>query len=69
MMPSLIDLIHAGPLMAAAFSACAVEAVEAVTVVLAAGIERGWRSSLAGAMAASAALAAIVAAFGPFWLR
>ena len=64
MLPTVIDLLHAGPAMAAAFLAAAVEAVEAVTVVLAAGIERGWRSSLAGALAALVALAAVVAVFG-----
>jgi uncharacterized membrane protein len=60
----MIDLIHAGPPMATAFFASSVEAVEAVTVVLAAGVVRGWRSSLAGAMAALVVLAAIVAVFG-----
>jgi uncharacterized membrane protein len=60
----LIDLVHAGPTTAAAFAASAVEAVEAATIVLAAGLERGWRSSLAGAFAALVALAAIVMVFG-----
>jgi Ca2+/H+ antiporter, TMEM165/GDT1 family len=64
MLPSLIDLLHAGPAMAAAFFAAAVEAVEAATVVLAAGVERGWRSSLAGALAGLMVLVAMVAAFG-----
>jgi uncharacterized membrane protein len=60
----MLDLIHAGPAMATAFFASSVEAVEAVTVVLAAGVVRGWRSSLSGAGAALAVLAAIVALFG-----
>jgi len=60
----MIDLVHAGPPMATAFFASAVEAVEAVTIVLAAGAVRGWRSSLSGAMAALLALALIVAIFG-----
>ena len=64
MVPMMIDLVHAGPAMATAFFASAVEAVEAVTIVLAAGVVRGWRSSLSGAMAALAVLAAIVAVFG-----
>jgi Ca2+/H+ antiporter, TMEM165/GDT1 family len=64
MLPTLIDWIHAGPVMAAAFFAAAVEAVEAATIVLAAGVERGWRSSLAGALAGLVVLAAIVAIFG-----
>ncbi len=47
------------------FIACAVEGVEAVTIVLAAGITRGWRSAWAGSGAALALLAAIVAVLGP----
>jgi uncharacterized membrane protein len=47
------------------FLACAVEAVEALTIVLAVGIARSWRWSLAGVAAATAALAVIVAALGP----
>jgi uncharacterized membrane protein len=47
------------------FAACAVEAVEAVTIVLAAGLTRGWRSALAGLAAALVLLAAIVAVLGP----
>jgi len=48
-----------------AFFACGVEMVEALTIVLAAGVARGWRSSLAGAAAGIALLAVLVAAFGP----
>jgi uncharacterized membrane protein len=47
------------------FLACAVEAVEALTIVLAVGITRSWRWSLTGVAAATAALAVIVAALGP----
>ena len=36
--------------------------VEALTIVLAMGVTRGWRSALIGAVAATVALAAIVAA-------
>ncbi len=39
--------------------------VEALTIVLAAGVARGWRSSLAGVAAATVALAVVVAALGP----
>ena len=39
------------------FLACTVEAVEALTIVLAVGITRSWRWSLAGLAAAAAALA------------
>ena len=49
----------------AVFLACAVEAVEALTIVLALGTTRDWRSSLAGAGAALLVLAALVAALGP----
>jgi uncharacterized membrane protein len=47
------------------FLACAVEAVEALTIVLAVGVTRGWRSALLGVGAATAGLAVIVAALGP----
>src|SRR6266511_2821631 len=39
--------------------------VEALTIVLAMGVTRGWRAALAGAGAATLALAAIVAVLGP----
>jgi uncharacterized membrane protein len=52
-------------LVASSFIASAVEFVEALTIVLAAGITRGWRASLFGLAAATVALAAIVAALGP----
>ena len=52
-------------LVASAFLASAVEFVEALTIVLAAGLTRGWRSSLTGLGAATIVLAAIVAALGP----
>jgi uncharacterized membrane protein len=45
--------------------ACAVEAVEALTIVLAVGTTRSWRSALYGVGAAVAALAVVVAALGP----
>jgi uncharacterized membrane protein len=49
----------------AAFVASFVEAVEALTIVLAVGLARGWRPALTGAAAALAALTLIVAALGP----
>ncbi len=52
-------------LFIAVFLASAVEGVEAVTIVLAAGITRGWRSAWAGVAAALAVLAVLVAALGP----
>lgn len=47
-----------------AFVASAVEAVEALTIVLAVGVVRGWRSTLLGVGAAALALALVVVAFG-----
>jgi uncharacterized membrane protein len=47
------------------FLACAVEAVEALTIVLAVGSTRSWSSALAGAGAGLVALAVLVAALGP----
>jgi len=52
-------------LVLSAFLASAVETVEALTIVLAMGLTRGWRPALVGAGAATVALAAIVAALGP----
>jgi uncharacterized membrane protein len=52
-------------LVLAAFLASAVEMVEALTIVLAAGLTRGWRSALIGVGAAVVVLAAVVAALGP----
>jgi uncharacterized membrane protein len=57
--------VTAAFLVASAFLASAVEFVEALTIVLAAGLTRGWRASLTGLAAATVALAAIVAALGP----
>src|SRR5581483_7422362 len=48
----------------AAFLASAVEFVEAFTIVLVVGVTMNWRSSLAGAFAAAATLAVIVATLG-----
>ncbi len=47
------------------FVACAVEAVEALTIVLAAGLTREWRSTFQGMAAALVVLAATVAVLGP----
>jgi uncharacterized membrane protein len=49
----------------AVFLACTVEAVEALTIVLAVGSTRSWSSALSGVGAATLTLAAIVAALGP----
>ena len=47
------------------FLASGVEVVEAVTIVLAAGVTRGWRSTWAGVIAAALSLAVLVAVLGP----
>jgi uncharacterized membrane protein len=52
-------------LFAAVFLACAVEAVEATTIVLAAGTARNWRSAITGVGAALVVLAVIIAVLGP----
>lgn len=54
-----------GTTVVASFLASLVECVEALTVVLAVGSVRGWRSALAGTAAALAVLAAVVALLGP----
>ncbi len=55
----------AAALFIAVFLACVVEAVEATTIVLAAGTARDWRSAGIGTATALAVLAIIVAALGP----
>jgi uncharacterized membrane protein len=52
-------------LAVAVFLASAVEMVEALTIVMAVGVTRGWRSAFEGVAAALLALAALVAVFGP----
>ena len=51
-------------LVLAVFGASAVEMVEALTIVLAAGTTRGWRSALEGSAVAVAVLAVLVGAVG-----
>jgi Ca2+/H+ antiporter, TMEM165/GDT1 family len=51
-----------------AFLASLVEAVEALTIVLAAGYTRGWRPALLGAFAALVLIIAVAAIFGPLIL-
>ena len=63
------DLARTGTTLAASFLASLVECVEALTVVLAVGSVRGWKSALAGAAAALALLAGITVALGPALTR
>jgi uncharacterized membrane protein len=52
-------------LVASVFIACSVEAVEALTIVLAVGSTRSWRSAMIGLGVALLALAGVTAALGP----
>ena len=58
---------HSGSLVlvVAVFLASAVEMVEALTIVLAVGFTRGWRSAVEGVVVALVALAALVVVIGP----
>src|SRR5580693_10080008 len=51
-------------LVLAVFGASTVEMVEALTIVVAAGVSRGWRSALEGAAAALVVLTVLVGAVG-----
>ena len=57
--------MNALPLILTVFIACVVEAVEALTIVLATGITREWRSTFQGMAVALVTLAVITAAVGP----
>ncbi len=61
----MLSLAHAGTAILSAFLGSLVEAVEALTIVLAVGTVRGWRPALAGTAAGLAFLALLVLAFGP----
>jgi uncharacterized membrane protein len=61
----VIDIAHSSTVLLASFLASSVECVEALTIVLAVGIMRGWRPALAGAGMALMLLAVLVAVFGP----
>jgi uncharacterized membrane protein len=65
----LIHWTHVGPTVVAAFLASLVEFVEALTVVLAVGVVRGWRGALIGSGAATLVLLAIIALLGPALTR
>jgi uncharacterized membrane protein len=63
--------VHSGNaiLVVAVFLASAVEMVEALTIVVAVGVTRGWRSALEGVAVALALLAALVVLIGPALVR
>jgi Ca2+/H+ antiporter, TMEM165/GDT1 family len=52
-------------LVVAVFLASIVESVEALTIIVAAGVSRGWRSALEGMAAALVVLVVLVGALGP----
>jgi|SRR3979411_3143821 uncharacterized membrane protein len=60
-----ITLTQFGPAMMAAFLASLVEAVEALTIVLAVATVRGWRPAGLGALAGVLVLVLIVLGLGP----
>ena len=60
----MINWMHAGPSVTAAFLGSMVEFVEALTIILAVGTVRGWRFALLGAAAGVAVLTALVVVFG-----
>ena len=57
--------MNALPLILTVFVACVVEAVEALTIVLAAGLTRDWKSTFQGMGVALVVLAVVTAAIGP----
>jgi uncharacterized membrane protein len=61
----MLDWMHGGATVLAAFLASLVEFVEALTIVLAVGTVRGWRPALAGAAAGAALLTLAVIVLGP----
>lgn len=61
----MIDWVHAGPSVLAAFLASLVEFVEALTIVMAVGTVRGWRPAMIGTVAGAVLLAVLVLLFGP----
>src|SRR5437660_6984503 len=58
-------MMSSGALFLAVFLACVVEAVEALTIVLAAGTSRDWHSAISGVIAGVMVLVVIVVVLGP----
>jgi uncharacterized membrane protein len=65
----MISWAAAAPSVLASFMASTVEFVEALTIVLAVGVVRGWRSAFLGTAAALAVLVALIAVLGPSLTR
>jgi uncharacterized membrane protein len=57
--------LHIAPTVSAAFLGSLVEFVEALTIVLAVGTVRGWRSALAGTAAGAGLLILLILLLGP----
>ena len=64
-----MNLSVAFPAVSATFLGALVEAVEAVSIVLAVATVRGWRSAGTGALAGLIALALLVLTLGPLLER
>jgi len=58
-------MVSGSALFITVFLACLVEAVEALTIILAAGTARDWRSAIIGALAGVLVLVAALAVLGP----
>jgi Ca2+/H+ antiporter, TMEM165/GDT1 family len=65
----MLTFASAAPAISAAFLGSLVEAVEAVTIVLAVATVRGWRSAGSGALAGVGTLALLVLGLGPLLAR
>src|SRR6267143_2561785 len=61
----MINWIHLGPSVTAAFLGSLVEFVEALTIILAVGTVRGWRSALLGTAGGLTVLTVLVVVLGP----
>lgn len=61
----MVDWIHVGPAVTAAFLGSLVEFVEALTIVLAVGTVRGWQPAILGAGGGLLVLAVLVGLLGP----
>lgn len=65
----MIDWIHQIAVVSASFSASLVECVEALTIVVAVGVSRGWRSSLLGVVSGLIVLCLLVLGCWPLFTQ
>jgi len=61
----IIEWTHIGPAVTAAFLGSLVEFIEALTIVIAVGTVRGWRSAMLGTITGVLFLAILVSLLGP----